>query len=154
MAPVNKQYSYGDFTHQSFVSEPAKDFSNTEIIGSCFYQEAAWDAGGLSPTPPDPRVSIFPAGMTGVVFRRCNLDNVIVPPGNTVITSGAEPCCHRRICVQNDLEDWELDSANKPTEPLAKKLFQELGLSIDPADISKTKLTKSVTDEAQSQLTP
>lgn len=152
MAPHNKKYSYGDFTHQSFVDEPAKDFNDTEIVGSCFYQESAYDAGSLSPTPPDPRVVIFPASMRGVVFKRCNLDNVIMPAGNTVVATGAEPCCQRRIRVQNDLEDWALAADNKPLEPVAKKQFQRLGLSIDPKDIPAEKLEKSVTQEAEDQL--
>ena len=127
---INKKYSFKDFTAQSFASVDPSEFNNTEIVGSCFYQEA------------EPDTEVFPAGMVGVTFKRCNLDNVKIPPGNTVEGS----CCHRKIKVQNDLEDWFLDTSLKPVEPMSKKKFIELGISTDPKDIPATKLDKRVTE--------
>jgi len=116
---INQKYSFKDFMGHNFSTANASEFNNTEIVGSCFYQENKPDA------------EIFPSGMTGVTFKRCNLDNVKVPAGNTVESD----CCNRKIKVQNDLEDWVLDGTNSPVEPVAKKKFIRLGLSIDPTDI-------------------
>lgn len=123
----NKKYSFKDFTGQSFVNVDPQEFNNTEIVGSCFYRESSLlDLSVIK--------NIFPIGMTGVTFSRCNLDNVNVPIGNTVSPN----CCSRKIKVQNDREDWVLDGTNKPVEPVAKKLFLQEGKSIDPKDIPIT----------------
>lgn len=129
---INEKYSYKDFMGQDFASVNASEFNNTEIVGSCFYQEA------------EPETEIFPVGMVGVTFKRCNLDNVKIFPGNTVEGS----CCHRKIKVQNDLNDWELDESLKPVEPIEKKKYIKLGISIDPKDIPATKLDKRITEVA------
>jgi len=122
-AAQNKKHSFKDFTHRKFVNVDAKEFNNSEIVGTCFYQEG------------DPDQDVFPAGMTGVTFKRCNLDNVKIPAGNFVVTEGWEKCSTRSIKVQNDLEDWILDAENKPVEPVSKEFFIEKGISIDPKDI-------------------
>jgi hypothetical protein len=75
---MNLKYSFKDFTGQDLSGEPAEDFTGI-IKGSCFAQEyldgdLISDSGGKT---------IFPA-ITGVEFVGCNLDNVYVPPGNTV----------------------------------------------------------------------
>lgn len=92
---MNEKYSYGDFTGQDLSKEPAEDFTG-EIKGSCFAQEFLEgdelpDSGGKT---------IFPA-ITGVTFTNCNLDNVYVPPGNTV--SGG---CKRTLQANGDGKDW------------------------------------------------
>ncbi len=101
----------------------------TEIVGTCFYRESP-----LGETD-DPYKAIFPALMTGVVFKRCNLDNIYVPPGNTIMDADGCPSSHRRIRVQYDMQDWIVDSAGKPVEPLSLSTHAELGLSPDPKDI-------------------
>lgn len=138
---VNEKYSYKDFMHQSFKHLKADEFNNTEIVGSCFYQECEYD---------DPTVvkDIFPDGITGVTFRKCNLDNVLVPLGNTVEVD----CTHKKIKIQNDLEDWVLDNALKPIEPMNKEDFIRLGISIDPKDIPETKQTKSIIQQKEEEL--
>ncbi len=142
---INVKYSFKDFSGQDFGGLLADEFRD-EIKGSCFAQEVAHGA-----TIPDGGVRIFPAGMTGVTFTRCNLDNVYVPLGNTV--SGS--CAHRYVQAQNDREDWVLNKATKtPLKPINKKLFIKLGLSIDPIDIPNTKkVGKSVTQEKLDNLT-
>jgi len=124
---INKLYSFGDFTGQSFTNAVVEDFNDTVIKGSCFYQEYHVDS------------DIFPAGMTGVTFVNCNLDNVKIPKGNTV-----EGGCNRRIRVQNDGVDWILGGDLKPTEPVNKKLHIKRLLNIDPRKIPKIKDVKTV----------
>ncbi len=127
---MNEKYSYKDFMDKSFTDRPASEFDNSEIVGSCFYQQGH----------PELK-KIFPAGMTGVIFRRCNLDNVFVPLTCTVESN----CSHRRIKAQNDKEDWIVDSDLKPIEPACKNLFIEKGMSIDPKDIPAEKITGAPT---------
>lgn len=137
----NEKYSYHDFMHLSFKDKKAEEFNDTEIIGSCFYQECDFD---------DPVVEkdIFPDGMKGVIFRRCNLDNVQVSVANTVELD----CTHKKIKIQNDLEDWILDATLKPIEPMAKEYFIELGISVNPKDIPPTKQSKSITQTKEDDL--
>jgi hypothetical protein len=121
---INQKYSFKDFTHHKFVKVDPKEFNDTVIVGSCFYQEG------------DPDQKVFPDGMKGVTFKRCNLDNVLIPEGNTV----DKDCTTKRIKVQNDLRDWILDKDNKPVEVMGKEIWESKGLSIDPAEIPATKL--------------
>jgi len=134
---INQKYSFKDFTGQTFTGVGPAEFSNSEIKGSCFYQEN------------EPDKIIFPAGMTGVVFQRCNLDNVLVLPVSTM----DDRCSNRRIMVQNDRQDWVVDVAKKPVEPLSLKFHAELDLSPDPVDIPadlirEERVTKSEYDAA------
>lgn len=116
---VNEKYSFKDFSGRDFSKlDPKKEFNNTEIVGSCFYQENK------------PFSEIFPALMTGVIFKRCNLDNVKIPKGNTIVTDGWEKCCNKQIHVQNDLRDWEVDKDLKAVRPL-----HDDGENSDPAKI-------------------
>ena len=116
---INEKYSFKDFSGRDFSNlDPKKEFDNTEIVGSCFYQENK------------PLSEIFPALMTGVTFKRCNLDNVKVPAGNTIITEDWEKCCNKQIHVQNDLRDWEVDKDLKAVRPL-----HDDGGNVDPAKI-------------------
>lgn len=84
--------SFTDYTGQLLTDETAEGV----IEASCFSQER-----------PDSR--IFPEGMTGVTFLRCNLDNVFIPEGNTV-----EGGSQRRFMVQEDGYDWLVDENNNP----------------------------------------
>lgn len=130
--PINEEYSYKAFPYHgvSFKDRPAEEFNNTVIENTMFYQE--WQKGDEWV-----KKDIFPDGMTGVVFKGCNLDNVFVPEGNTI-----EGGSNRAIKVQNDLEDWFVDEKGEPTEPLRKEMFLETGVSIDPKDIPATKFNR------------
>lgn len=86
-------YSHKDFTGRNLT---AHKIEPQVIRGSCFSQET-------------PDSVVFPADMTGVTFEYCNLDNCVIPAGNTVI-GGSQ----RRFQVQNDLNDWEIDEQNIP----------------------------------------
>ena len=142
---VNEKYSHKDFTNQGFSTVVASEFNNSEIVGSCFYQELADDYQG---NPHGKR--IFPVNMMGVVFKRCNLDNVILPAGAAIEDDSGISNSQKKIRIQNDLEDWIVNNVGNPIEPVHKERFQALGLSIDPNDIPETKrVGKSVTQEAE-----
>ena len=91
---INKNYSFKNFTNQNLKDVDVNELNNTEIYGSCFYQ------------PNQPNSDIFPTGMIGVTFTRCNLDNVNVPVGNTV-----QGCCTNKRIKQRHLDklDWIVD---------------------------------------------
>lgn len=129
---VNIKYSYKDFLDKDLTKEPASDFNNSEIIGSCFYQQKA------------PNTKVFPTGITSVKFVGCNLDNVLVPIGNTI-----EDSCHRKIMIQNDLEDWVVNNSSEPVEPVNKKKFERLQLSTDPKNIPIIKLIGNSVTQAK-----
>lgn len=104
-----------------------KDMSGLFIEGLCLSQES-------------PNSKVLPANLIGTTFSYCNLDNVLIPAGNIV-----QNCSTRLFKVQNDGEDWIVDSGvHKPLVPVNSNVFIQLGLSIDPADIPAQPLDKSV----------
>lgn len=115
---INIKYSYRNFNETIFETVDPSEWNNTEIVGSCFYHEN------------EPGTIVFVKGIQGVTFTRCNLDNVYIPEGNTLVE-----CTDKRIKVQNDVEDWIVDEDNKPIEPLHKQRFITEGKSIDPKDL-------------------
>lgn len=125
---MNKQFSYKDFSDKSLKEYKAEDFNDTEIIGSCFYQQDACNS------------DIFPDGIKNVKFIACNLDNVLIPANCT-----AEGGCNLQLKLQNDKEIWRVDKDTlSPLEPHNKAKFIKLGLSILPKDISSVELEKSI----------
>ena len=125
---INEKHSFRDYTHQSFTKTDVEEWNNTIVKGSCFHNKKV-------------RTSIFPVGMTGVVFERCNLDNCVIPVGNTV----ASDCSNRSILRQNDVESWVVDAELDPIEPVNKTAFLTVGASIDPTDIPAELQTEPVT---------
>jgi len=121
---LNKKHSNKDYTGLSLAHLPAEEFRGTTIRGTCFAQET-------------PDTEVFPADAIGMGFVGCNLDNVMVPPWCTVTA-----CCARRYRVQNDLEDWEIDGAEKPVRPLNPAVFERAGVSQDPKDIPEEPLAE------------
>jgi hypothetical protein len=130
----NEKYSHKDFTDQIFTHTDLSEWNNTEIIGSCFYNQI-------------PLTKVFPSEIKNVKFIGCNLNNIIIPDGCTV-----EGGCHILIQVQNDGEDWILDKDLNPIEPLNKTQFEKLGLSIDPKDITNVKVNIPITSTKYEQL--
>ena len=124
---INEKYSHKDFTHKILTDTKPEEWNDTEVVNSCFYNEK-------------PLTKVFPDGLKGVTFIRCNLDNVVVPETCTI-----EGGTNKLIQVQNDLEDWILDKDLNPVEPVAKARFVKLGLSVDPTNLCAEKLAKSVT---------
>jgi len=129
---INEKYSFKDFTGKSFIDVDPAEFNDSIIKGSNFYQELEY--GVKTDKRP-----IFPASMRGVTFERCNLDNVMVVANNIV----SDDCTNKSIQVQNDLEDWVLDNSGKPAEPISKKRYIKLGISVDPKDIPRKKMAES-----------
>jgi hypothetical protein len=137
--PVTRTFDLGDTfeIYWDLTVLAASKFNNTDIIGSCFAKERGYQ-------------DVFPAGMTGARFIRCNVDNCNIPVGNTVMNDPTNSDIHsinREIDTKNDLEDWICtgDGSKTPVEPVSKKLFEKLGLSTDPNDIPIEEASESVT---------
>jgi hypothetical protein len=136
--PRNEKYSFKDFTGQDLTGLPASEFNDSEIVGSCFYREAPYDADSLGANAKEPSVDVFPLDVVGLVLTRCNLDNVTIPAGATV----GDRNSNRRLRVQNDNQDWICDdSTYKPIELCNMKQAQRDGLNTDPANIPETRVT-------------
>lgn len=127
----NDKYSSKDFTGRNLLD--VKDLEGKIIFGSCFSQET-------------PDTKVFP-DVKNLTLINCNLDNVYLDK-NWQVIGGTQ----RRFKVQNDLEDWIIDKDNKPTEPILKEQFQKLGISINPNDIPTIKMTESITEKKQKEL--
>lgn len=124
----SEKYSFQDFTNQ-YLREAA-DLDGSVVVGSCFYQVCSYDFVG------DPLRHIFPEDMQEVVFVDCNLDNVYIPPGNTM-----RGCSHRRIKQMNDREYWFIDENLTPTEPIHKKRLMRLKANVNPSKIPVEKIS-------------
>ncbi|MFZ2937603.1 MAG: hypothetical protein WA066_02740 [Candidatus Omnitrophota bacterium] len=118
------KYSHKDFTGRKLLD--VKDLNGITIFGSCFSQEI-------------PDKHIFPDNMAGVTFINCNLDNVFIPIGNTVI-GGSK----RRFKVQKDARDWEINDEGIPVKVISEKQWVMNGFSVDPKDIPKDVINKQV----------
>ena len=118
----------GPASQQNFTFMRFVNLADDQVIyGSCFSQE-------------QPDSAIFRPGMKGVTFRNCNLANVVIPPGNTLID-----CDTTRFQVQNDGNDWVIDNANMPVKPMNYRLFEKLGLPMpSPVDIPAKKVAEPI----------
>lgn len=123
---VNEKYSYKSWKRKSFKTVNASEFSNSEIIGACFYQEI-------------PYSNIFPSGITNCIFTKCNLDNCEIPEGCT-INRGT----NKHIKLQKDGEYWIVDKSLNPIEPRDKQKFIDFGLSIDPKNLPTVNLIEPI----------
>jgi hypothetical protein len=124
---INEKYSFIDCTGQSLKKVSTSELNNTTIKGTCFSQE-------------EPDTDIFPAGMTGLTFEGCNLENVVIPSGNIA----AKDCVTWRVKVQNDGMFWEIDKSNQPITPADEVTFDKFGISKDPKDIPASKLAQPI----------
>lgn len=121
---LNEALSFKDFTGRGQTHFPTV---KGVVYGTCFSQEV-----------PDSHV--FPESMIGVTFIKCNLDNVHIPPGNIVID-----CWQRRFKVQNDRNDWLIDSKGLPMKPFNHKVFTKFGFPMpEPVDIPLAPLSEYV----------
>jgi hypothetical protein len=122
----DKELSFRDFTNREFYSRPEYDFNNKVIYATCFSNE-------------EPDADIF-GNIKGATFIKCNLSNVLIPDGNTVID-----CNITRFKVQNDLNDWIIDETNTPIKPIDFKIFEKLELPLPkPEDIPETKVEEVI----------
>jgi hypothetical protein len=117
------------FSGKVFTAPQVDLPDNTTVYASCFYQENLPDS------------HVFRDDLKGCKFYNCNLDNVFIPDGNEVIGGFS-----RRIMVQNDLNDWELDENNEPVKPLDSEiLFEKFGLPVPkPQDIPMEKSVQRI----------
>lgn len=86
---INDALSHKDMTGWDLSA--LQDMDSQVIYNTCLSNET-------------PDAAVLPATLTGATFIACNLDNVLIPAGNTVID-----CLTRRFQVQNDGEDWFLE---------------------------------------------
>jgi hypothetical protein len=91
-------YDNQDFTGWDLSDRT--DMDGLTITGTCLSQSA-------------PDTHCLPETLSGVTFVHCNLMNVYIPDGNTVID-----CQTQRYLVQPDGQDWEVDSDNNPIKIL------------------------------------
>jgi hypothetical protein len=144
---INAKYSRKDFINQDLSGLDPDEFNGKgDIVGSCFSQEFAYG----EVIPASGGKAIFPAGMTGVTFKRCNLDNVELPAGNFVESADGIDSTQKTFQIQNDMEDWEMEDKGgwTPKQPKALKSYTEYGLSTDPANIPAEKVEKSILTDA------
>lgn len=93
---MDDEWSFKNFTNQILGDA---DLSGKVIYSTLFYSET-------------PNTKIFPDDMTGVTFIKCNLDNIIIPEGNTLIESS-----NISFKAQDDGRDWILEDG-QPVEVL------------------------------------
>ena len=92
----NEKYSFKDFAGQDLSDR--LDMTGT-IVGSCFFQ---YDAPDSEVLPSD----------CNATFIRCNLDNVAMPKGASVVGG-----TNKRIKIINDVA-WIVDKDLNPTESM------------------------------------
>lgn len=120
----NDEWSLRNFANQSNIfAGRGKELDGMTIYASCFYQESL-------------DIDVFPSDVKNLTLVYCNLDNVNISAGVTVIANRPQ----RHIQVQNDCRDWELDANNQPIKLVNEKAELILGRSIDPVDIPQIKL--------------
>lgn len=114
----SSEWDYRDLRSFIFRDIPLNRLNNLTITGSNFYREGT------------PKTRIFPAGMVGVTFVNCNLDNILIPTGNFLQNSS-----NRQIKSQNDLKDWVLDRNNSPIEPTLLYACMDYSANLNPDNI-------------------
>lgn len=91
---VSETYSNKDMTGWDLSKK--KDMDDVVIHGLCLSHEILSEC--------------LPKNLKGTTFIACNLDNVVIPDGATVID-----CSQRRFAKQEDGLDWNLDEDGNPT---------------------------------------
>lgn len=147
------KFSFKDYTNQKHVFEgKASDLNGAVIYSSMFYHEHL-------------DVDVFPSDVRDLMLVFVNVDNVRLPADTIYVlttqnmTPWAQEIADRqagklmnqpvmvisdrmpkRILVQNDLRDWELDVNDQPVKLVNEKAEKMAGRSIDPTDIPATKI--------------
>lgn len=93
---IDETRSFKDLTNQYHGLIP----EGTVVYSSSMYSET-------------PGFHAFDTNTHGVTFVKCNLDNVVIPDGNTLIN-----CSTKRFKSQPDGFDWLVDAQNNPTEKM------------------------------------
>lgn len=114
----NTIYEVSENSFKDYTAHMNVPIANGEIVyASCFSKET-------------PDTHVFPDTLTGATFIKCNLMNVFIPEGNTVID-----CLQQKYKVQKDARDWFINDDGEPTEVMNRKRWEQDGYSVDPADI-------------------
>lgn len=117
----DEKLSFRDFANRDFLDTP---LDGAVIYGSVFSNET-------------PEAEIF-GSADGTVFIRCNMDNVAIPKGATLID-----CTQKRFMVQNDGNDWLLGEDGLPEKPVDFKYYEKRGLPVpDRSWIPSEKIEK------------
>lgn len=130
---ADDELSLKDFTWWRFTHRPDMDFAGKVIYASCFSQET-------------PDSVVFPDDLRAT-FVRCNLSNVVIPAGVTVID-----CNTMRYKCCADLRDWELGASDEPVKVLGEKYWLQQGCSVDPADIPAEKMVLAPNEDLLTKL--
>jgi hypothetical protein len=93
---ISEKYSNKVWPNRDLTS--CVDMKGCVIYASSFYNEK-------------PNSTVLPSDLSGTTFIKCQLNNVIVPNGVTLID-----CDTRKFQVQNDGFDWWLDNDGNPME--------------------------------------
>jgi hypothetical protein len=100
-----------DFTNQDLRQRKDLDFDGATVYASVFSNET-------------PGAEIFRSAAKAT-FIRCNMDNVAIPEGATLID-----CTERRFERQNDGNDWLLGEDGLPEKPIDFKYYEKKGLPV------------------------
>lgn len=117
---------YSDRDMTGWDLSDRKDMNGLTIHGLCLSNET-------------PDAQVLPPNLKGTTFIYCNMDNVFIPPGNTLIN-----CSNRKFKAQEDGEDWLVHPVTKnAVEPLNLDAAIKDGKNCDPTKI-KPKADASV----------
>jgi hypothetical protein len=108
-----------ELSFKSFVNADLShfDFNGKVIYASHFMHET-------------PGANPFPPSMKNVTFIRCNLDNLVIPEGVTLID-----CLNRFFQAQADGQDWFVHEDDlTPIAPFDYKVYLKKGLPIPSPD--------------------
>jgi len=93
---------YSNKDHTGHDLSDRKDISGIVIHGLCLSNET-------------PNARVLPLDITGTTFLCCNLDNVFIPDGNTLIN-----CSNRLFQAQEDGHDWIVEAVVQQTPQAGK----------------------------------
>jgi len=121
-----------------------REWQQGTIVNTCLSHQG--DAADILP------------GDVEIEFGGCNLDNVVLGAGHTMLGSRKDhrgtTCSHNRIICQNDGRDWLCrwkataeKAADTPTTPLDLKASLLQGLNVDPALIPAEPPTAKQTED-------
>ena len=121
---VDDELSFKIFTNWN-LKEHQFDFNGKTVYASSFYNET-------------PDSDILPDGIKDVTFLKCDLNNIIIPEGNTVID-----CSQERIELMNDMRDWITDPEGNAQKVVGEEYWVSKGVSVDPQVIPSKKIKLS-----------
>ena len=98
---VDQEITFDD--EYSFKNHAGGNLAEADLNGKTIYASTF--------ASEQPGTQVFHPEIIGVTFIKCNLDNVVIPDGNTLIE-----CSTKRFKAQDDGYDWIVDENNVPVE--------------------------------------